>query len=78
MRAILYTLWAAAIICKVLEIHPVGDWSWWLVMAPLWVILGGLTVVGAILILAAKRGKTLGGMQAKILDKWDETRSKKH
>lgn len=35
------------VVLKIIDVKPVGDWSWWWVTAPFW---GGLALVGAIML----------------------------
>lgn len=51
MQVLLWLVQAALIVGKVFEIEPVGAWSWWAVLAPLWVI-GGLGAVVLLVIVA--------------------------
>lgn len=46
------------VVCKILEVHPIANWSWWWVFSPLWI--SALLFIGIFIIIAA--GAVILGM----------------
>lgn len=55
MQFILPAVLVALVVGKIFEIDPVGSWSWWWVLAPLYpgvlivLVFGGLAVLSAVM-----------------------------
>jgi uncharacterized integral membrane protein len=60
------------VLCKIFEVQPIADWSWWLVLLPFY--LGLAISLGIMLIGAAGAGLFIGG--ATVIQKAQEKKRK--